>query len=150
MNYANYETAICLRLKVRIIGWPAGVPFRTIASITALDDLKTLNEALVCGDCRWVKMSSKELEELKNKTAGVVKKPRKVRSDSGKPRKRQRKDVSSESEDEGESSAPAPSSRKRGIRSRKAKAMLPPKSKAIVDSEGDDSEEEEEVVEEDA
>lgn len=141
MNYENYETSICLKHKVHITGWPVGVPFQSLSSITSLDDLKTLNEALVCGDCRWVKMSASQLQELKEKTNSEPKKARKVRSDKGKARKRQRKAVESDTEDEGDSSAGAPIQKKRAGGRRRAKAMLPPKSRDIVDSESDDNEE---------
>ncbi|KAH7905913.1 hypothetical protein BJ138DRAFT_1017035 [Hygrophoropsis aurantiaca] len=92
MNYDNYETAIMNTLHVKLIGWPADVPFRTPWKIHTVSEMRRLRDALKFGECYWVAMSAREAAEhsksltTRRQAGETIGKPRAPRSDRGKKR----------------------------------------------------------------
>lgn len=129
MSYTEYDAKIRVKYHVELRGWPLGVRWGTPSSIGAVDDIRSLREALVSGECRWVRMSRTAQETLAQQATEVPPKQRKTRSDKGKKRAPKRK-VTDENEPEGVE-----------IRQKRAKRMLPPG----VAHRGDEEEEEEDA-----
>ncbi|KAF6751974.1 hypothetical protein DFP72DRAFT_1070675 [Ephemerocybe angulata] len=124
MNYKNYDAEIRAKYKVQLRGWPLAVKFAAPSSIGGTEDLRALNQALISGECRWVKMSEKEVAAVEKVLKNQGPKVKAPRSDKGVPRKRK-----AGNQLEG-------STKKK---SRKAASMMPPKSKeTISDSEDDE------------
>ena len=136
MNYANYDTGIILKYKVKLQGWPHH-KLVSPYDIHTIDELRNVRDALRCGSCFWMSISSREVTQhakdvAEREAAGeVVGKKRKERSDKGTkkgPRTTQPECEESDEEDGG-SLGEGPSKRqrvsgsdKRKVMSRKAKA----------------------------
>ena len=60
MNYANYNTGVILRYKVKLQGWPHD---KLVSSydINTIDELQNICNAICCGSCFWISMSSQEV-----------------------------------------------------------------------------------------
>lgn len=150
MNYDNYKTKICKKYKVHLIGWPAGLKFGSMSKIGGTDDLSLLNKALICGDCRWAKMTEAEVKELEAElNAAGPPPPRQKRRDAGKRRKgkmvEETSDEDEPSESESDEGRARPKKKARRSRGRKAKDMLPPKSSEYV-QDSDEGEAEDQGV----
>ncbi|RXW12151.1 hypothetical protein EST38_g13701 [Candolleomyces aberdarensis] len=133
MSYSNYDTLVRLRYKVELRGWPAGVKFATPSSIGALGDITALHEGLKKGECCWVRLVTREVQQVE-----ATKKPRKERkerSDKGVkrgPRKRK----PTESEDSGAGEAADEGTGRPHKRSKKASGGVI--SQEFVEDEDDD------------
>jgi hypothetical protein len=98
MNYVNYDRVIVLGLGVKLVGWPKAVNFVKPSSIGSVIDARTLRDALKSGECHWVKLTARQIEEHqaevgRRETEGeTVGRPRKKRSDAGKKRKQHSSD----------------------------------------------------------
>lgn len=103
MNYANYDTAIVERYKVKLVGWTYE-KFVNPSHIGTMTDICRLRDALKCGECKWTKLDKHQLQahlnDIKNRQGNgeVIGKPRRERSDKGKSRKR--KNLSDDEDDE--------------------------------------------------
>ena len=162
MNYMNYDTQIIQKLGVKLVGWT----FHRIVSpyeIYAIDDLRSLHDALVCGACFWMRLSKRELAnhkaeiEKRELMGEVVTKKRKERSDKGVlkgPKKKQgaqevddsdeqeagpskrTKEGATATKSKGKGKAPA----KKKATAAKARAQLPPSNEYISDTDLEDFE----------
>jgi hypothetical protein len=98
MNYVNYDRVIVLGLGVKLVGWPKTVNFVKPSSIGSVIDARTLRDALKSGECHWIKLTARQIEDHRaeverRKTEGeTVGRPRKKRSDAGKKRKQRSSD----------------------------------------------------------
>jgi len=89
MNYANYESSIVERYKVKLVGWtyPQLV---SPSEIGAMGDIRKLRDALKSGSCKWVRLSKPQMKqhmadvESRRSQGEVIGKKRKERSDKGK------------------------------------------------------------------
>ncbi|KAH7904579.1 hypothetical protein BJ138DRAFT_1119287 [Hygrophoropsis aurantiaca] len=97
MNYSNYDVGIVETHKVKLIGWPDGVPFITPSNIGTVGEVRKLRDALKSGTCHWKCLTQQEsslhAEELqqRRKAGEVVGTTRKARSDAGTARSSKRK-----------------------------------------------------------
>ena len=155
MNYNNYDVSVVLKYKIRLVGWPLD-KFASPYNFNTVDKLRDLRDALRCGSCFWMRLSSRELtrhaKEMKERTAAgeVIGTKRKERSDKGSkkgPRKRTRP-AEEEKDDEG------PSKKQQKVKSKKgkgkenarnpkkkrgsAKSQVPPTSREWIDSDDDE------------
>jgi|ERR1700736_628596 len=93
MNYVNYDKVIVLGLGVKLVGWPKTVNFVKPSSIGSVFDARTLRDALKTGECHWIKLTTRQIEDHRTQIEGreaegeTVGRPRKKRSDAGKKRK---------------------------------------------------------------
>ncbi|KAI6105163.1 hypothetical protein EDD16DRAFT_1486163 [Pisolithus croceorrhizus] len=91
MNYSNYNTSIVKTYGVKLLGWPAGVPFINPSSIGTISEICKLCNALKSRECCWKKLLKAKCSAFSSKleaccTSGeVVKKPHKKCSDAGVP-----------------------------------------------------------------
>ena len=60
MNYDHYKEKIVEALGVDLIGWPLNSPIRNPGKITTTE-LIILYNALKCGECKWVNLSSEQV-----------------------------------------------------------------------------------------
>ena len=133
MNYNNYDTAIVETYGVKIVGWPASVPFTNPSNIGTIGEIRKLRDALKSGECRWKKLSKGERgafnADLNTRCAAgeSVKKPRKKRSDAGVSRKRKNIGASEEN-------GPAP---KRARHAATKKRSVPKSSEFVRDTDED-------------
>ena len=95
MSYRHYDLDIVVKHRVMLVGWPPGFPITNPSSISTMDQIKSLRDALKVGDCHWVKMTKRQQEvhtrELKTRQAAgelVIVKTRKERSDKGKQKQK--------------------------------------------------------------
>ena len=95
MSYRHYDLDIIVKHKVMLVGWPPGFPITNPSSISTMDQIKSLCDALKVGNCHWVKMTKRQQEvharKLKTcQAAGkvAITKTRKERSDKGKKKQR--------------------------------------------------------------
>ena len=157
MNYNNYDVSVVLKYKIRLVGWPLD-KFASPYNFNTVDELRDLHDALRCGSCFWMGLSSRELtnhaKEMKERTAAgeVIGTKRKERSDKGSkkgPRKRTRPAEEVEDEDD-----EGPSKKRQKIKSKKgkgkenarnpkkkrgsAKSQVPPMSREWIDSDDDE------------
>lgn len=92
MSYIKYEHDIMLKLGVKLVGWPPGVPFASPSTIGTVGDVRVLREALKCGECHWVTLSRREREDHTAKLTAAARegdptaRKRKQRSDKGTKR----------------------------------------------------------------
>ncbi|GLB38701.1 hypothetical protein LshimejAT787_0505660 [Lyophyllum shimeji] len=92
MHYEKYETDVVERYGVLLRGWPEGLQFRSPAKITNFQDARMLREALLAGECMWIKLTRQEKDDrtkarqAKIASGAIQVKKRKKRSDAGKPR----------------------------------------------------------------
>ena len=155
MSYTRYDVDIVQKLHVKLVGWPAGIPFASPSLIGTVGDVKILREALQSQECKWVSLSQRQREEHSAKLAAMTAagtpsiKKRKQRSDKGS--KRVKKTMASQdNEGQGEGGAGQVEqgpSRKRlkttteapPPRPSSVKRMLPPmyKSNEFIDSDSD-------------
>jgi hypothetical protein len=64
MNYNNYEDSIVQGRKVKIISWPADIPFTSPSSIGNLKDMcGTLHDGWLAAAILWVRMSNVDVKE---------------------------------------------------------------------------------------
>jgi hypothetical protein len=91
MSYRHYDLDIIVKHKVMLVGWPPGFPITNLSSVSTMDQIKSLRDALKVGDCHWVKMTKRQQEvharELKTRQAAgevAIVKTRKERSNKGK------------------------------------------------------------------
>lgn len=165
MNYTNYEANIVLKYKVKLVGWPHD-KFVSPYNINTVDELRNLRDALHCGSCFWMGLSSREVAQyvkaMDERTAAgeVIGKKRKERSDKGakKGPRNQHAAVEDDLEDErgsaGDPVGERPSKRQKVTarakgkenvagkttkRKRKsAKSQVPPSREVISDTDLDD------------
>ncbi|KAH7904823.1 hypothetical protein BJ138DRAFT_978571, partial [Hygrophoropsis aurantiaca] len=89
MNYLNYDVGIVEAHKVKLVGWPDGVPFMTPSNIGTVGEVRKLRDALKSGTCHWKNLTQREsdlhTEELqrRRKAGEAVGGTRKARSDAG-------------------------------------------------------------------
>lgn len=153
MNYNNYDVNVVLKYKVRLAGWPLD-KFISPYNFNTIDELRDLRDALRCGSCFWMGLSSREVaqhvKEMKERTeAGeVLGKKRKERSDKGSkkgPRKRPAGEDEVNSDDETPAKRRKVTSKKaKGStkgQQRSAKSQVPPTSE-MIDSGVIDSDDE--------
>ena len=57
MSYTRYNIDIVEKLHVKLVGWPAGIPFASPSLISTVGDVKILHEALKTQECKWVSLS---------------------------------------------------------------------------------------------
>jgi hypothetical protein len=95
MSYRHYDLDIIVKHKVKLVGWPPGFPITNPSSISTMDQIKSLRDALKVGDCHWVKMTKRQQEahvqELMTRQAAgelSIVKTRKERSDKGKKKQK--------------------------------------------------------------
>ncbi|KAF8798805.1 hypothetical protein BYT27DRAFT_7343194 [Phlegmacium glaucopus] len=167
MNYINYDVQVVQRLKVKLMGWTFHM-FVSPQDINAVDDLRTLRDALRCGSCFWMRMSNPEVTRhaahmLEREEAGeIIGKKRKARSDKGVLKGPKKKPGVIELDDEEEA---APVKKRKTVATAKEKrvakgkatakgkgkatpkgrgkghasSQMPPTSKEFVDSDSEDS-----------
>ena len=173
MSYRHYDLDIIVKHKVMLVGWPPGFPITNPSSISTIDQIKSLRDALKVSDCHWVKMTKRQQEvharEVKTRQAAgelAVVKTRKERSDKGKKKQKtatgsdtlkkrkrssNRKQIETqngeggdEEEDDEEDEAPVPPKKKqRKNDAAAAKRALPPFRSRSHISSGEDDDEEE-------
>ncbi|KAG6807335.1 hypothetical protein H0H92_007964, partial [Tricholoma furcatifolium] len=89
MHYEKYDVDVVLKYGVVLKGWPPGIKFQSPAKLTRIEDACILREALLSGECHWVKLSKKERRECerdrreKLASGEIAPKERKRRSDAG-------------------------------------------------------------------
>ena len=160
MNYVNYEKSIILKYHVKLVDWPDDVKFTNPTSLTSVEDLRKLRQALRTQTCHWVKLSNRDIKHLQEsinarEAAGEsVGRKRKRRSDKGKPKKKAALNPSDEEEggededgDDYETEdnlSPGPSSSQRQTRSKAAGRRRGPasKSRKVAINEDEDDEDE--------
>jgi hypothetical protein len=141
MHYVNYEDAIVKRYGVELVGWTYS-KFINPADINSVGDIRTLRDALRSGACHWVRLSAQDLQdrlaevEARRERGEVVPTKRKERSDKGVKRKRKNTTDENDPDAGGEGAQPA---KKRKTGKNVAK-HLPPKSRAIIEDDEDESE----------
>lgn len=92
MCYINFLADIVEKYYIKIINWPANVPFIRPAEIGDIEALRKLVTAFKTGTTYWRPLTKREKQQIEDekkarKEAGVVsKKPRAKRSDAGKKR----------------------------------------------------------------
>ena len=173
MSYRHYDLDIILKHKVMLVGWPPRFPITNPSSISTIDQIKSLRDALKVGDCHWVKMTKRQQEahgkEIKTRQAAgelAVVKTRKERSDKGKKKQKaatgsdtlkkrkrtsNRKQIETQNgededddEDDDNDEAPVPPKKKhRKNDAAAAKHALPPFRSRSHISSGEDDDEEE-------
>jgi hypothetical protein len=90
MNYQNYNKSIILIYRIKLDGWPVGLPFLAPSHMHTVVEVHTLCDALKTGTCQWKKLTRQELEDFredikKREEAGeVVGTVCKKRTDAGK------------------------------------------------------------------
>lgn len=113
MNYVNYEKSIIQKYHIKLVGWPEDVNFINPASLTNVDDLRKLRQALRTQACLWVKFSDREVRQhtksIKQRevSGACVGCKWKTRSNKGKPRKqvaRKHQDKDADDCDDGDGS----------------------------------------------
>ncbi|KAG6887201.1 hypothetical protein C0992_000146, partial [Termitomyces sp. T32_za158] len=155
MSYERYDSEVVERYSVVLRGWPEGLQFRSPAKITTMEDARVLRDALVSGECVWVKLSRKEKEaraktrQEKIASGEIPVKKRKKRSDAGKPRgpkkskagekRHSREDDENNGEDSEREEPPQKRARKSSGRKSNATAKkLPPMPKSNRSINNDD------------
>jgi hypothetical protein len=99
MNYVNYNVKVVQAYQVKLVGWTYS-SFVSPGEISTVSDIQCLRDALKIGTCKWVHLTTHELnkhmeEYEKQCQAGeVVPKKRKECSDKGKKRKATAGDIS--------------------------------------------------------
>ncbi|KIJ57835.1 hypothetical protein HYDPIDRAFT_103757 [Hydnomerulius pinastri MD-312] len=95
MQWAHYFRNVVQRHSVVIEGWPDGIPFSNLSSISsALSQLETLLRKWESGTTYWKQLTEDEFEELRAKRnqqledGEINDHTRRTRSDKGKKRKR--------------------------------------------------------------
>jgi len=63
MNYVNYDRVIVLGLGIKLVGWPKTVNFVKPSSIGSVIDARTLCDALKFGECHWIKLTARQIED---------------------------------------------------------------------------------------
>jgi hypothetical protein len=92
MNYINYDIKVVQAHQVKLVGWTYS-SFVSPGEISAVSDLQCLRDALKIGTCKWVRLTTRELNkhmqeyEKRCQAGEVVPKKRKERNDKGKKRK---------------------------------------------------------------
>lgn len=155
MNYNNYDVSVVLKYKIRLVGWPLD-NFASPYNFHTIDELRDLRDALRCGSCYWMGLSSREVtqhvKEMKERTAAgeVIGTKRKQRSDKGSkkgPRKRPAEEDDDDDDEgpskrqkvkskkgKGKENARKPMKKKSGS----AKSQVPPTSRDLFDSDDDE------------
>ena len=87
MNYKNYERKIVEELGVALIGWPGDGTVENPGTIS-MDKGIALRNALEKKECRWVKLTSEQLETRKSQNAQRAEDGEKV---YGSPRRKRAK-----------------------------------------------------------
>lgn len=107
MSYVNYDCQIVESHYVKLVGWTYK-NFVSPQEILAVDDIRTLRNALRVGTCKWVRISKHEVNQHMKKytehlaSGEITKKKWKARSDKGTKRKRNHNDSETSDESEGE------------------------------------------------
>jgi hypothetical protein len=139
MSYTRYDIDIVQKLHIKLVGWPAGIPFASPSLIGTVGDVKILREALQTQECKWVSLSQRQREEHSAKLTAMTAagtppiKKRKQRSDKGAKRLKRVKKTNGgvgQVEQGPSTMPPGPSS---------AQSMLPPmyKSHEFIASDSD-------------
>ncbi|KAJ6448990.1 hypothetical protein C8R45DRAFT_1114915 [Mycena sanguinolenta] len=87
MNWENYPKAIVQKYSVRLMNWPAKVPFKRMSQQSTIGDLRVLRDTFLDGSCQWVSLNKSQQEEIlkefedKVESGKRVEKERKRRSD---------------------------------------------------------------------
>ena len=112
MHYTRYEEEIVQRYGIELQGWTYENLVNPSTLSSSLPPLKALHEALVAGNCKFVKLTAaerkaRETAYMAKIASGEVKlRKRKRRSDTGVRRgKRARKDDANDEEDDDEEEA---------------------------------------------
>ena len=144
MHYVNYEDAIVQCYGVELVGWTY-LRFINLANINSVADIQTLCDALRSGACHWVHLSAGDLQHRKAEVEAwrsqgeIVGKKRKERSDKGMKRKPERPITDENNPDPGGDRTQPGKKRKTGT-SRNAVKHIPPKSRAIIEDDEEESE----------
>ena len=118
---------------MKIVGWPASVPFTNLSNIGTIGEIHKLRDALKSGECRWKKLSKGEWDTFNadlntHRAAGEsVKKPQKKCSDAGVSQKHKNIGASEEN-------GPAP---KRARHAATKKRSVPKSSEFVRDTDED-------------
>lgn len=134
MSYENMHRDIVRRYGIKLVGWPESVPFVNPSALgSQIPLLETLLDALETDECKFVRLSSRELqaeeaEFMKSVDGGdVVLKERKKRKDAGTKRKTQHTTRKASSPDEvsdlEEDKRPAKKAKSKGEQSAKTKSV---------------------------
>lgn len=108
MNYTNYDVNVVVKYKVRLVGWPHD-KFVSPYNINTVDEVRDLRDALRCGSCFWMGLSTREVaqyvKEMDERTAAgeVIGTKRKQRSDRGTKRGPRNRPANARDNDEDES-----------------------------------------------
>ncbi|KAG6819850.1 hypothetical protein H0H93_007994 [Arthromyces matolae] len=149
MHYEKYDVNVVERHSVIIRGWPVGLQFRSPAKITTMEDARMLRDALVSGECKWVKLTRQQrddhMKERHEKLASgeTAPKQRKKRADAGIPRgpqkRRQREEDDGEEQREDEIDKENNCPTKKARKAAKVRSQMPPmqRSAEIIDSDDD-------------
>ncbi|TFK36612.1 hypothetical protein BDQ12DRAFT_725072 [Crucibulum laeve] len=140
---------------IELRGWPEGIVFQSPSKITAIEEVRSLCDALKCGECKWIKLSKQQREVHAKKleeqlASGMIQvKKRKERSDKGKAQRPNKSNKQQREESEGESNSregSCPRQKKktcrRNVKDSVAVQIPPmPKSTEFVDESEEDNEE---------
>lgn len=145
MSYKNYEADIVVKYGVELQGWTHST-WRCPAKLsTSLAPLRTLLDALISGQCRFVRLSKTEHAarkaeyDHKVKTGEIV--PRKQRSDAGKLRSKRKKSkstsksVAEDSDDDEDGGSSSDDEDGGDTRSRKRRRTNPKSAEIVEDSD---------------
>jgi hypothetical protein len=137
MEYKTYHRDIVMGHSVQLLGWPH-TKLQSPSSLgNSLPVFVKILEALNNGSCRFEELSEKDVAELDEQHQAKIAsgelpdaKPRKIRSDAGKPKKRKevRESDLSDSSDSSDDNERVPK-KKRRLRS---PSVLNVKSKAMI------------------
>ncbi|KAF9439682.1 hypothetical protein P691DRAFT_690080, partial [Macrolepiota fuliginosa MF-IS2] len=130
MCYEKYDAEIQYSHKVQLHGWPSNVKFASPYKITVMSNIHLLHDALKASKCTWVEMTACKHDNLKHKLKGKA-----AAKKSTAKRKRREDDENTETNEH-----PPVKKVKKGTKSRKSTAMLPPvfRSAPVIESESKD------------
>jgi hypothetical protein len=134
MNYATYEKSIVERYRVKLVGWTYD-KFVNPSHIGTMTDICKLRDALKCGECHWVRLSQRELQDHREETGEIVAKQRRQRSDKGKTHKRK---AATDENDQSQGLAKRARHGRAGVNAKVARGG--PCSNAVIDSSSSEEE----------
>jgi hypothetical protein len=137
MNYTNYKDSIVQGHRVKIIGWPATIPFASPSTISNLNDMRTLHNGWMSGSIRWVRMSTAEikehaqdLEQHHDEGQTIGKKHKRWTTKKKVPLASNDIDAENQANKEISAALKSPKAAKRAKRTRNSR--MPPKSKDVI------------------
>ncbi|KAJ6525390.1 hypothetical protein B0H19DRAFT_1276185 [Mycena capillaripes] len=106
MSYSKYETDIKMAWKVKIMNWPANIPFVRPSLLGTNDRVRRICSLVRSGEIHWEYMDLEEIRELEadlehRREEGTLN-TRKTRADKGKKHKRRAADDDDNDDDEEE------------------------------------------------